>query len=87
MNIVNDVTTECRIVYGGINPSFIRASNTEAVLQGQKLYDNATLKRAYQSLDKEVICDNEPPNDSPEYRKQLAISLFYKVEIFIKHYK
>lgn len=79
MRISNNVASECRIVYGGINPNFIRASKTEALLEGQNLYDNATLKNVFQSLDEEIICDYVLPDDTPEYRKNLAISLFYKV--------
>lgn len=85
MNFNSNTITECRIVYGGINPNFIRARATEAVLNRQKLFDNNTLKGAYDSLDKEVICDYHPPDPTPEYRKNLAISLFYKVSTISKN--
>lgn len=72
---------DCTIVYGSINPKFVRATKTENVLKGRQLYNNATLKVAYKSLDQEIVCDSVLPEPSPEYRKNLAISLFYKVKI------
>lgn len=77
--IANDNVEECRIVYGGVNPKFIHATQTEAFLQGRKLYDNGILQKAYEYLDQEVVCDYIPPDATPTYRKNLAISLFYKV--------
>lgn len=79
VKISNDLVDECRIVFGAINPNFVHASQTETLLKGKKLYSNDTLQKAYKSLDDELLCDNIPPNPMPEYRKKLAISLFYKV--------
>lgn len=80
VKLKNNTVDECRIVYGGINPGFIHATQTEALLKTQKLYDNSTLMKIYKSLDKELICDYVLPDPTPEYRKNLAISLFYKVK-------
>lgn len=80
MKLNSNLVEECRIVYGGINPNFIRAEGTEKLLKGQKLYDNATLLKAYKCLDQELIPSDSPPDPKPEYRKNLAISLFYKVK-------
>lgn len=85
MNFNSNTVTECRMVYGGINPNFIRASATETLLNKQKIFDDNTLKRAYDSLDKEVVCDYHPPDPSPAYRKNLAISLFYKVSTIARN--
>lgn len=81
VKITSDSVEECRIVYGGINPSFVRASNTESLLLRQKLYDNNTLQKVYKSLDEEIVPNDSPPDPTPEYRKNLAIALFYKVKI------
>lgn len=75
----NNLVEKCTIIYGGVNPKFIHCEKTEAYLTGKNLYDNSTLKQAYQLLDQELLCDSIAPDPSPEYRKQLAISLFYKV--------
>lgn len=80
VKLTNDLVEECRIVYGGINPSFIRANKTEAILLKKKLYDNNTLMTVFNSLKQEVICDYVLPDPTPQYRQNLAISLFYKVK-------
>ena len=67
-----------RICFGGIDPSFVHASKTETSLQGKNLYTNETLQSAISVLNSEVIPDWVLPDASPEYRKNLAISLFYK---------
>lgn len=48
------------------------------MLQGRELYQNDTLQAAIRCLNQELQPDWELPNASPEYRKNLAISLFYK---------
>lgn len=74
-----NVVDSARIVYGCINPSFTHATETEKYLKGKDLFDNATLQGAFESLDKELQPDHVLPDPSPGFRKQLAISLFYKV--------
>lgn len=79
--VKNDLNTieEAKIIYGAINTTFTRAKITEKLLSGKQLFDDNTLQEAYQSLDSELQCDISPPDPSPDARKQLAISLFYKV--------
>lgn len=67
-----------RICYGGINPGFSRAFNTEKLLVGKQLYTNDTLQAALATLKSEVDPDWVLPGAQPEYRKQLALSLFYR---------
>lgn len=69
------------IVYGNINPRFVHATETENLLKGKKLFDNKVLADALASLDKEIKADVASPNTTPEYRKGLAIALFYKVSL------
>ncbi|XP_026467617.1 xanthine dehydrogenase-like [Ctenocephalides felis] len=66
------------IVYGGINSSFIHASKTENFLQNVNIFDNKVLRSALDCLSSELHPDWELPDASPDYRKSLAISLFYK---------
>lgn len=69
----------CHICYGGINPKFIHAEATEKLLTGANdLYSNDGLSRAIKSLQDELIPDSILPDAPAEYRKSLAIALFYR---------
>lgn len=87
VKISQDIVEECRIVFGAINSDFIHASKTETLIIGKKLYDNDILKMIYKSLDDELECTYIPPQPVPLYRKNLAISLFYKVKSHISNLK
>ena len=67
-----------RICFGGIDPKFIHAEKTEAALVGKDPFDNATIQNALNVLKDELKPDWVLPDASPEYRKNLALSLFYK---------
>lgn len=69
----------CRICYGGINPTFIHAEATEKLLTGvNDLYSNEYLAKAMKSLQNELIPDSVLTDASAEYRKNLAMALFYR---------
>lgn len=76
----NNTISEARMVYGGIMPT-IRAGNCEKFLQGKDLFTNKTLQAAIQILQRELIIKMNPHDTSIEYRKQVAVGLFYKVNI------
>lgn len=65
-------------VYGGIEAHSISASATEAYMEGKNLQDPNTLKGALECLEKELAPNSFPAAASPQYRKSLAIGLFYK---------
>ncbi|KAF6204368.1 hypothetical protein GE061_002709 [Apolygus lucorum] len=67
-----------RIIFGGIQPKFVHASNSEDFLVGKKLTDENTLKGVLNVLEKELDPDYILPDASPEYRRGLALSLLYK---------
>lgn len=71
--------SSCILCFGGINEHFTRAEDTQKLLVGRKLFSNETLHLVSSSLEKELrdMPWNMPDAD-PEYRKQLAIGLFYK---------
>ncbi|XP_045499718.1 xanthine dehydrogenase 1-like [Colias croceus] len=69
---------DCRVVYGGLSPAFIRAIRTERYLIGRRLFTNETLQGAINVLDNEMVVTEEPAEPSVEYRRKLALSLFYK---------
>ncbi len=74
----NNSVESGRLCFGGIHPKFIHASDTETFLRGKKLYTNETLQLAIRVLNNEVKPDQAIGDASPEYRKRLAVSLFYK---------
>lgn len=66
------------LVFGGISSSFVHANETEVYLVNKSILDPETLKTAYKKLFAEIQPDNAPLQGSPQYRKNLAVSLFYK---------
>lgn len=70
---------QTRLVFGGLSPSFIRASATEKFLVGKSLFTNETLQAAVKILKAELVVTEDPPEPSADYRRQLALGLFYKV--------
>lgn len=70
---------DCRIVYGGLSPIFNRALLTEQCLVGKPLFTNETLQSALKILNEELIVTLHLPEFPVEYRRQLALNLFYKV--------
>jgi xanthine dehydrogenase/oxidase len=71
------------IVYGGIGPHTTEALNTEKYLVGKDLREQATLSSAMSVLSSEINPDSRPAAASAEYRKSLALSLFYKFYLSI----
>ncbi|KAJ3639859.1 hypothetical protein Zmor_003192 [Zophobas morio] len=80
---INGTLDSATIVYGNINPTFTHATATETLLAGKDLFDDNVLQQALTSLSSELICDVIPPDPSPDYRKQLAMALFYKTVLAI----
>ncbi|XP_026467610.1 indole-3-acetaldehyde oxidase-like [Ctenocephalides felis] len=66
------------LVYGGINPSFIHATKTEGALRNINIFDNASLRKVLKILYSEIQPDWKLPDACPEYRRLLAVCLFYK---------
>ncbi|KAL1373969.1 hypothetical protein pipiens_005053 [Culex pipiens pipiens] len=66
------------LCFGGINPKFTHATQTEKFLAGKNLFSNDVFQRALKTLSNELNPDWVLPDASPEYRKNLALSLFYK---------
>lgn len=56
----------------------MHAKQTEEFLRGKNLFDVTVLDGAYQILAEELQPDTHLLDASPEYRKQLALGLFYK---------
>lgn len=61
----------------------IHASNTESYVNGKNLFDRKVFRTALKILDAELHPDHVLPDASPEYRKGLAVALFYKVRVLL----
>ena len=57
----------------------LHASQTEDFLIGKPLFNIKQLKRALTTLYSELNPDHVLPDYTPEFRKLLAVGLFYKV--------
>lgn len=75
------VVRSARICFGGISPEFVHAKKTEKFLTGKDLYDNDVLQDTLKCLASEMSPDWVLPDACPEYRKNLALALFYKFVI------
>lgn len=78
-----NVVDKCTIVFGGVNSTFIHASKTEKLIKGKVLFDNKNLQSFFAKLQSEIKPDNTMPDPSPEFRRKLCISLFYKFVLSI----
>ncbi|XP_041981242.1 xanthine dehydrogenase-like [Aricia agestis] len=74
----NNRVVSCRLVYSGLSDSFIRAKATENYLTGKQLFSDETLQGALTVLERDLVVVPNPPSPSVEYRRQLALALFYK---------
>nr|CAD7599936.1 unnamed protein product [Timema genevievae] len=72
------VVQKPNIVFGGIDPQFLHAIDTENFLIGKSVLDEQVLQGALSTLDAELLPDYISPDAVPEYRKGLAKALFYK---------
>lgn len=59
--------------------SQLHATVTEEYLVGKCILDKKDLKSALKKLEGELQPDHVLPDYSPEFRKTLAVGLFYKV--------
>lgn len=62
-----------------IFPQFIHATKTEGALRNINIFDNASLRKVLKILYSEIQPDWKLPDACPEYRRLLAVCLFYKV--------
>ncbi|CRL08602.1 CLUMA_CG021290, isoform A [Clunio marinus] len=78
LNNSNNTIASVKVCFGGIEPSFTHAAKTEAALVGKDPFSNQTIQAALNVLKDELKPDWVLPDASPEYRKNLALALFYK---------
>lgn len=73
-----DLTESPRIVFGGIGARFVHAAATENFLNGKNILDAGVAAQALTTLNGELRPDEVKPGASADYRKKLAVGLFYK---------
>ncbi|CAG0880344.1 unnamed protein product [Cyprideis torosa] len=66
------------LCFGGIRSSFTHAVETETYLENKSLSDETVVQSALRILGSELIPDSDIHDASPEYRRELAVSLLYK---------
>uniref|UniRef100_A0A182MD19 FAD-binding PCMH-type domain-containing protein n=1 Tax=Anopheles culicifacies TaxID=139723 RepID=A0A182MD19_9DIPT len=66
------------ICFGGINPDFTHATATELFLVGKNMFDAETIQATMNQLSNDIRPDWVLPDASAEYRKNLAMALYYK---------
>lgn len=80
----NNIIEKVSIVYGNIAPDFVHASKTEEHLVGKDPFTDETLQMALKVLQEEINPVEAPPEPSAQYRKWLALSLYYKVCLVLR---
>lgn len=78
-----ETVTEVSIVFGGLSKKKIHAEETEKYILGKNIFTNEVLQEALKVLENELIVEPNPPEPSVEFRKKLALGLFYKVRILL----
>ncbi|PZC72657.1 hypothetical protein B5X24_HaOG210768 [Helicoverpa armigera] len=76
----DNIVLQSRIAFSGLSPQFTRASATERFIIGKYLFRNDTLQAAIKILKTEMVVTENPPEPSVNYRRQLALGLFYKIQ-------
>ncbi|XP_053686622.1 xanthine dehydrogenase/oxidase-like [Sabethes cyaneus] len=71
------------ICFGGINPELTHATQAEKYITGKSMFSPDTFQSTVQILSKEPNPDWVLPDASPAYRKNLALSLFYKASLSV----
>jgi xanthine dehydrogenase/oxidase len=70
------------LVFGGISSTMVHATKTEKFLLDKTLSDQSTLTSAFKLLSSELNPDHDPVLADPQYRRSLAMALFYKFLLF-----
>lgn len=83
LNDQKNLIISAKLCFGGIEDDFIHAEKSEQVLVGKDPFSNETLQEALKALENELKPDWILPDASPDYRKNLAMSLFYKFMLMI----
>ena len=75
----NNQIESASIVYGNIDPNHYHATKTEQFLIGKNIFTDSNLQKALTVLSSELIPVEILGEPSVQFRKKLALGLFYKV--------
>lgn len=78
VNDQKNAIVAARLCFGGIDTYFVHAEKTEKFLEGKDPFSNETIQGALKIMQAEIHPDWVLPDASPEYRRNLAMALFYK---------
>lgn len=78
IKFVDRKVTKANLCYGGITSGCIRAENTEKYLFGRNIEDEDTVAGAIKVLSDEIQPKDAFLAPSKDFRKNLAVALFYK---------
>ncbi|KAL9699930.1 hypothetical protein quinque_003371 [Culex quinquefasciatus] len=86
-NADKSLVTSASLCFGGINSTFIHASNTENFLRGKNIFADDVLQNTFKTLSSEISPEDKPGDASVEYRKLLTTTLLYRavLDIASKH--
>lgn len=88
VDFISGVITDVALGYGGMAATTIRAPNTERMMVGSALDDDAMLSNALSALAVELSLPPNAPGGMVEYRQALASSLLFKFVLSVRaaHY-
>jgi xanthine dehydrogenase/oxidase len=78
-----DSVADAKICFAGINQEFTHAERTEKFIKSKSIFTNEVLQQVLEKMASEIHPEANMPPASDEYRKNLAISLFYKFVLSI----
>lgn len=78
------VVSDASIVYGGVAPLSISASNTKEFIIG-KSWNQELLQDALKVLEKDILLKEDAPGGMVEFRKSLTLSFFFKFFLWVSH--
>ncbi|KAG5676997.1 hypothetical protein PVAND_006788 [Polypedilum vanderplanki] len=77
-NTNKDSVVDAKICYAGISEDLTHAERTEKFIKDKNIFVNEVLQQVFEKLSSEVHPDAKLPLAADDYRKNLAVSLFYK---------
>lgn len=83
VNASKNSVIAAKLCFGGIDETFVHASKAETFLVGKDPFCNNTIQGALNILNDEIKPDWVLPDATPEYRRNLAMALFYKFMLMI----
>uniref|UniRef100_A0A7N0RHR8 xanthine dehydrogenase n=1 Tax=Kalanchoe fedtschenkoi TaxID=63787 RepID=A0A7N0RHR8_KALFE len=78
------IVSDASIVYGGVAPLSISASDTKDYLIG-KTWDQDLCAGALKVIEKDIVLKEDAPGGMVEFRRSLTLSFFFKFFLWVSH--